>query len=166
MHLERWLLALLLTAGAAQAQLVDTDPDWKESEVPPPPALRIEGLIPLEIPRSSLRYGVDPQSIALGSDRIVRYVVVATGSGGAVNGLYEGLRCRTGEVKVYARYLPGAGWSRVQDAEWRPIRQPQSRHSLAIARNGACIGEGPNRSASQIVQDLRSPVDHRFELTR
>lgn len=166
MRLERLAVVLLLAAGAAQAQLTDIDPDWKESEVPPPPALRTEGLIPLEIPRSSLRYGVDPKSIALGEDRIVRYVVVATGSGGAVNGLYEGLRCRTGEVKVYAHYLPGTGWSRVKDADWRPLRQPQSRHSLAIARNGACMGDSPNRSASQIVQDLRSPVDHRFELTR
>jgi hypothetical protein len=166
MRLERLAFALLLAAGAAQAQLADTDPDWRESEAPPPPALRTEGLIPLEIARSSLRYGVDPQSIALGSDRIVRYVVVATGTGGALNGLYEGLRCKTGEVKVYARYRPGSGWSRVQDAQWRSVHEPQARHSLAIARNGACMGEGPNRSAPQIVQDLLAPVDHRFELTR
>jgi len=166
MHRERLLLALLLAAGAAQAQLADVDPDWKESEAPPPPALRTDGLIPLDVARSTLRYGVDPQSVTLGADRVVRYVVVATGSGGAVNGLYEGIRCKTGDVKVYARYRPGSGWSRVQDAQWQPVHQPQSRHSLAIARNGACLGEGPNRSASQIVQDLRAPADHRFQLTR
>jgi hypothetical protein len=166
MRLERLAFALLLAAGAAQAQLTDTDPDWQESDAPPPPALRREGLIPLEIPGSTLRYGIDPRSVTLGSDRIVRYVVVATGSGGAVNGLYEGLRCKTAEVKVYARYSPGSGWTRARDADWRPLHQGQARHSLLIARTGACIGEGPNGSAAQIVQDLRSPVDHRFELTR
>jgi hypothetical protein len=167
MRLDRLLaLLLVLAAGAAHAQLVDTDPDAVESEAPPPPALRTEGLIPLEIPRTTLRYGVDPASVSVSKDGVVRYVVVATGSGGAVNGLYEGIRCRTGEVKTYARYLPGAGWTPAQGALWHALQDPPSRHSLAIARTGACLGQAPNRSASQVVLDLRSPVDHRFELIR
>jgi hypothetical protein len=167
MRLDRLAAVLfLLAAGVAQAQLVDPDPDAKESEAPPPPQWRTGGLIPLEMARSGLRYGVDPASVSVSADGVVRYVVVATGSGGAVNGLYEGIRCRTGEVKTYARYLPGAGWTPASDAAWRALQEPQYRHSLAIARSGACLGEAPNRSASQIVQDLAAPVDHRFELTR
>ncbi|MHB1123434.1 MAG: CNP1-like family protein [Ramlibacter sp.] len=162
MHLERLALALMLAASAAHAQLADTNPDWKESEAPAPPALRTTGLIPLEIPGSQLRFGVDPASVSLAGDGVVRYVVVAAGSGGAVNGLYEGIRCSTGEYKVYARNA-GSGWS-MPGSDWRLLHdEPRSRHSLLVARTGACIGRGPNRSAAQIVRDLRAPADQRFE---
>ena len=38
----------------------------------------LDGLIPLDIPGSTLRFGVDPASVTIGSDGIVRYVVVAS----------------------------------------------------------------------------------------
>lgn len=156
------LLGLALSASTAFAQLVELDPDWREEAVPPPPAVRSEGLIPLEIPGSTLRFGVDPATIAIGSDRIVRYVVVASGSSGAINALYEGIRCNTGEFKVYARYTPG-GWTATPDTPWRSLREPPiSRHSLTVARNGACIGGGTNTSVTQIVRDLRTPVGTRL----
>lgn len=163
MPVSRLLLVLALAAPLAQAQLAPVDPDWREVEVPPPPAVRLEGLVPLDMPGSTLRFGVDPNSIAIGNDGIVRYVVVATAAGGAVNALYEGLRCSTGEIKVYARYNTGSGWTIAKDASWRPVRgTPGSGHSLVVARSGACIGHAPNRSAREIVRDLRAPVNTRF----
>jgi hypothetical protein len=155
--------ALVLASGAALAQVPPEDPDWREAEAPPPPALKLEGLIPLEMPRSALKFGVAPASVSVGSDRIVRYVVVATSTTGAVNALYEGLRCNSAEVKVYARHSGSGDWSLAKDSTWRPLHNAQnSSHSLQIARSGACIGRAPNRSAAQIVRDLRAPVDRRF----
>jgi hypothetical protein len=163
MHLSRVGLSLLLAASATHAQLAPVDPDWREAEAPPPPALKLEGLIPIEMPRSALRFGVDPASVSLGSDGVVRYVVVATSDAGAVNALYEGLRCNSGEFKVYARHTPGSGWSVAKDSPWRSLHDGKTAsHSLIIARHGACIGRGANRSAAQIVRDLRAPVDTRF----
>jgi hypothetical protein len=150
-------------AFAAQAQFAPADPDWKEAEAPPP-ALELDGLIPIEQPGSSLRFGVAPGSVTVGSDGIVRYVVVAKSSSGAVNAMYEGIRCSTGQFRVYARYNPSGSWVPNKDALWRSIHEAQpSRHTLTIARTGACIGDGTNRSAEQIVRDLRGSVDHRFE---
>ena len=155
--------ALILAAAGALAQVAPEDPDWREAEAPPPPALKLEGLIPLEMPRSALRFGVDPASISVGSDRVVRYVMVATSANGAVNALYEGLRCNSAEVKVYARHSGSGGWSLAKDSTWRPLHNAQnSSHSLQIARSGACIGRAPNQSAAQIVRDLRAPVNRRF----
>jgi hypothetical protein len=143
--------------------MAPVDPDWREAEAPPPPAFRQSGLIPLDMPRSSLRFGVDPASVSLGRDGIVRYVVVAASATGAVNGLYEGIRCDTAEFKVYARYNAGSGWTVAKESPWRPLHDAQtSSHSLLIARTGACVGHAPNRSATQIVRDLRAPVDTRF----
>jgi CNP1-like family protein len=162
MRLESTVVALALAACAAHAQLVPQNPDWREAEAPPP-ALKLDGLIPLDVPGSTLRFGVAPASIAIGSDGIVRYVVVASSTTGTVNAIYEGIRCGTGEFKVYARHNPDSGWTPTQDAAWRSLHaQPMSRHSLLIARTGACVGHGANRPAARIVQDLRSPVDGRF----
>jgi hypothetical protein len=163
----RRFLAPALLAGAcvgASAQLVPPDPEWKELDAPPPPALRTTGLIPLEVPGSSLRFGVDPASVAVGADRVVRYVVVATSPTGAVNAMYEGLRCTTGEVRIFARHNPESGWVPAQGSLWQPLHQvPNSRYSLQVARTGACMGDAPNGNAAQIVRDLKSGVDHRFE---
>ena len=155
--------ALLLSACIARAQLAPVDPDWRETEAPPPPAIKVDGLIPLEIPRSALRFGVDPASVSLGSDGIVRYVVVAVSATGAVNALYEGLRCDSGEFKVYARGNLGSGWTLAKDSPWRTLHDAQSSsHTLLVARTGACVGHAPNRSAMQIVRDLRASPDTRF----
>jgi CNP1-like family len=165
MHRRILALALAGAAAAASAQLIpDVLINWKEAEAPPPPAVRTEGLIPIELPSSSLRFGVDPASITVGTDSVVRYVVVAASSSGAVNGIYEGIRCNTAEVKIYARYTPGSGWVAVKEPAWQDLRvMANSRHTLAIARNGACQEHAPNGSPVQIAQDLRAGPDRKFE---
>ena len=157
------LLACAMCCLSAQAQLVDADPDWKEAEAPPPPAPRTAGLVPLDMGSSVLRWGIDPASITIAKDRVVRYVVVAQGQGGAVNALYEGLRCSTGEVKLYARYA-GDKWVPATGADWKPLdkRDAATRHSLAIARGGACMGQGANRSPAEIARDLSRGSDNKF----
>lgn len=147
------LLALAICSSAA-AQLVPTNPDWKESDAPAPPPLRTEGLIPLEIGRTELRWGIDPASVSIGGDAIVRYVVVASSASGALNAFYEGLRCTTGEVKVYARYVGSSGWTQASNPEWRPVHGTSWRHSKEIAKAGACNNHAPNGPASRIVRDL------------
>ena len=164
MRADVWVLALAFAAGAAQAQLVPQDPDWKEVEAPPPPAVRTQGLIPLDMGRGTeLRWGVDPQSISIGADRIVRYVVVAQGQDGAINGMYEGIKCGTGEVRVYARHARDGQWVPARSADWKSLfAGAAQRHSLAIARSGACMGEGANTSAAQVARDLASNPNSRF----
>lgn len=174
----RRVLALALAGAAAAAcaaelgappgtpdntNIPDT-PEWKEQDAPAPPPLRTQGLIPIEVAGSTLRFGVDPASISIGGDSVVRYVVVAQSSSGAVNAMYEGLRCDAGEVKVFARYTPGQGWVPVTGGEWQRLRAgaASTRHSLAIARGGACMESAPNGSASQIALDLKAPADRRF----
>lgn len=161
--MRRSIAALCLSGAAtlATAQLAAPDADWQEAPPPPPPALKTDGLIPLSIPGSSMRWGVDPASISIGPDRVVRYVVVAAGPS-AINGIYEGLRCNTGEVKVYMRHS-GGQWHAGSDDAWKPLHgNGAARHSLMIARSGACMGHGPNSSPVQIARDLASGSEHRF----
>ena len=155
-------LTMLLAALSVQAQLVPTDPQWQETEAPPPPAVKLAGLIALDIPGSSLRFGVAPASVSVGRDGVVRYVVISSSSSGVVNAMYEGVRCSTGEFRIYARHDPQIGWKPVKDSSWRSLQdQPAARHSLIIARGGACNGRGVNGPATQIVRDLSAPVGRR-----
>jgi hypothetical protein len=150
----------LASACALAAQ--SEDPDWKELPSAPPPLVS-SGLIDIEVPRSSLRFGVDPASVRIGSDGIVRYVVVARSSSGTVNALYEGVRCETGEMRVYARHNADTGWVPAKGDWVRMQNVPNSRHTLAIAQSGLCSGRAPNSSVERIVRDLRRPADQRFE---
>ncbi|MEP6790596.1 MAG: CNP1-like family protein [Ramlibacter sp.] len=155
---------LACTACAALAQGFTQDPDWKEAEAPLPTTLNTAKLIKLEMPRSTLNYGVDPASVRLDADGIVRYVVVATSSSGAVNAFQEGIRCNTGEFRTYARYNPGSGWVRMPGLTWRSMHDGAlpSKHTLLIARNGACVAGGTNTSAERIVRDLSGDANWRF----
>ena len=156
-------LLLFLLAAPATAQFATPDPDWKETEAPRPPTPTANGLIPLDIPGATLRYGIDPASVSLAADGVVRYVVVASNASGAMNATYEGIRCNTGDVRIYARFNPDTGWSQASGVDWKPLQEGRPfRHSLSVARNGACMGHGANRSVTQILRDLRSPVDRRF----
>ncbi len=161
MRIERMLVAalLLLLGAAAGAQLADPDPDWKETEVPPPPVFRTDRLIKLEMPRYlSTQFGVDPQTLQITPDGLVRYVIVATSPDGNTQAMYEGLRCLTGEVKTYARFGGSGTWSPVRDPQWRALSSNQaSVHALALARQGACDGRAAaSVSVATIIRKLKA----------
>ena len=151
---------LLCLSSAAWAQFGFENPDWKESEVPPPPAFDISKLLTFEVsPSSSLVYGVDPSSVRISkSDSLVRYVMVATSASGVRNVMYEAIRCSTGEFKTYARYSPEGRWDMVSNPEWRSLFDNlPSRHALRFAKAGACDGAAPVTSVNELVGRLKNP---------
>ena len=155
-----WLLFGLLAGNLVNAQGLTDRADWKESDVPPPPAYDMNKLLSFEVTRSSpLVYGVDPASVSISnSDSIVRYVIVATTPAGAKNVMYEGLRCATGEVRTYARAAPSGTWVPVADSEWKSVYNPAlPKHSLRFAQAGACQQAAPVGSVRELVRKLKNP---------
>ncbi len=158
------LLAVPLLAFGSAAQIFG-DRQWQESDVPPPPAFNKDRLIALEMPNYvSLKFGVDPATLAITPDGIVRYVVVASNGNGATNALYEGIRCDTGEVKTYARYAANGQWTNLQDPPWRALNDNQpSRHAMALARQGACRSHSATaNSVADIVRALKTRNEELF----
>jgi hypothetical protein len=156
-----WRIALACVLGAsslAHAQLFE-DADWKESEVPPPPAFSQDRLIGIDMPRyMSLKFGVDPATIKVTRDGVVRYVVVASNrEGGGFNAFYEGIRCATDEYKTYARFGNGA-WEQQRDPEWKRYNERSSRYAQALAAQGLCQGHAPRASASEMIRYLKAPI--------
>ena len=151
---------LALCFGTVSAQLIFEDREWNESTAPPPPAFNVEKLVTFEVsPNSELVFGVDPASVNISqSDGVVRYVMVASKVGGARNVMYEGIRCATGEVKTYARYLSTGRWDMVKNPEWRTMfGYTPSKHSLRFARSGACDGTALPASVAELVNRLKNP---------
>lgn len=100
---------------------------WKELQSQMPPYPKSGNLV--EIPvggSSSNRFFVDPVSLSAGEDGVVRYGIVIKSPAGAQTVNYEGMRCATGERKIYAfgRSDPQTAgeWSRNRYAKWEPIQ--------------------------------------------
>lgn len=146
-------------SGLVAAQLFSSQENWVESVVPPPPAFDTAKLVPIVMPRyMTLEFGVDPSTIVVTPDGVVRYVVVARNpSGGTTNAFYEGVRCATAEVKVYAR-SNGQEWEKATDPQWKPLRFQNSSYSRRLAAQGLCGGAAPRGSVGEMMRELRQPV--------
>ena len=152
------------TVSAAPANILLDNPDWKESEVPPPPAFEMGKLLTFTVTANQFMvYGVDPASISISSsDSVVRYVVVATSQSGVRNVMYEALQCARGEVKTYARVATGGEWQVVKDPQWRSVfEKTPSMHALAFAKIGACDDAAPATSVREIVYKLKNAGRYR-----
>lgn len=162
-HLLRLGLAALALGIASHTagQVFVEDPDWRETDVPPAPSFNKDMLVPVDMPAYlSLRFGVDPATLTVTSDGVIRYVMVAQGAGtGTLSAMYEGIRCAAGEFKTYARFSASGQWAPVTNPQWRPLNDNNtSRHALALARQGACDGRSAAaRSVLSIVNTLKNP---------
>ncbi len=104
---------------------------WAELQAQLPGAPNSAVLIPFEVsPATRHLHFIDPASLSAGGDGVVRYTVLIRTTGGAENISYEGMRCATGERKIYAFGRPSGEWSRNKYARWEPIqaRRPESYH--------------------------------------
>ena len=157
------IVASILLLGLAPpvwSQFDVDEPEWKESDAPPPPAFDVGKLVRVEVsPNSSLVYGVDPASISITqSDGLVRYVMVATSASGVRNVMYEGIRCATGEFKTYARYSADGKWTPVGNPEWRSMYgNAPFKHPLRLAKAGACDNAAPATSVREMLSRLKNP---------
>lgn len=126
--------------------------DWVEDKEPPPPAFSKTRTLPLEMPNYvSVRVGIDPATVTVGQDGVVRYVAVMSNASGTVNAVYEGIRCASDQVKTYARAGTSGEWSVIPEPAWREVNGNQpSRHAFVFARLAACDVRVANRQADVI----------------
>lgn len=103
---------------------------------------------------SGFRFFVDDGSLTLGPDKVVRYVLLARSATGAETVTYEGMRCQSGEVRIYAVGRDGAWAGR--PGPWRAIdaRSVQRWHHT-LFREYFCPQREPIASASEGLDALR-----------
>ena len=101
---------------------------WKELKAKLPATPDPDKLIPFEVSVANAnRFFVDPASISVGKDGVVRFTVVIESSGGARTVNYEGLRCEMRERRLYAFGQPDGTWVESQGSTWIPVHKQQHR---------------------------------------
>lgn len=152
--------ACALVAGLALPVTAQTrgEETWRELETAPPAQFSIVGLLPIEgAGRSSLTYGIDPSTLTVDTDGVVRYVLVARSDSGALNVLFEGIHCKGAAMKTYARWDNASAWNTSPAAPWRPLSfSGPTWHAMQLARAGVCEGPTPNGSADRVIRTLRA----------
>ncbi len=167
-HLLPWLSLLAWPVQAAglgweNSGRFETDFDeevvaWQEVQAQLPAAPTDANLLSFVLDgRPNYRYAIDRKSLSVAADGVTRYSIVITSPSGARTLNFEGMRCATGERKIYAFGRPDGSWSRNRAARWDPIqaRQAGSYHS-ALFYEYLCAGGEGTASVEQILKRFRS----------
>lgn len=150
--------ALVCFSGPAAAGLfTDPDPDWKEGEYELPGPVREEALRKVDTGSTSRNsFLIDEESLSVGEDSVVRYVMVVRTVGGAENSTFEGIRCETRSWRTYATGRAGGQWANARDASWKPIvDSAYSRPRAVLASDYFCDGSVPPRDRDEVLRRLR-----------
>lgn len=101
----------------------EQDKPWVEVAAQLPLYPKAENLIEFNVSSATRnRHFIDKESISVDADNVVRYTVVIEAAGGARNVSFEGLRCESGERRLYAYGHADGTWSKARDAGWENIK--------------------------------------------
>lgn len=150
-------LALSCFAALAAAQRASDVIEPVEEVVTPPSSYSKDALIAIEMPpHVSLKIGIDPSTIAVFPDSVMRYVVVMRNTSGSTTVAYEGIHCAKGEVKTYARVNSAGTWVSVSQPQWRSLaNNSATRHAQAIAQQGGCDEGIAGRKREDVINALK-----------
>lgn len=151
-----------LSPAHAQSQFEeefdDTEKPWQEIAVQLPAIPATDDLIPFETISAvaTQSFAIDPKSLTVGSDGVVRYTLVSTSASGAKNISYEGIRCHSLERKLYAVGHSNGNWSRSRRDQWERIpRHTTNNQHATLALDYFCDGRAVSGNANAIIQRLK-----------
>lgn len=156
------LSVLLCAPAAAAGLLLDDDPEWKEGEyaLPSPPSesalrpVQVDGVAPG-------RFMIDTGSLAVGGDGVIRYVLVSRARSGAESVTFEGIRCNSGERRIYASGRTDGSWVAMKNSPWVPLAvRARGEPRAALARLLFCDGPAPARDRDEVLRRLDGSADY------
>lgn len=125
--------------GVSAVELDEDETPWVEGAVEMPTFPRQQGLISFPVGvRSDITFSVDGDTLSVGNDGVIRYVLVVVSAQGARNISFEGMRCQTGERRLYATGRPDGTWSMARSDQWVRIRGGRSNHHVELFVNYFC----------------------------
>jgi len=156
-----WLLAALL-ALPLSGRAENYDPDGEQRPAPEPevefPAFpQTENLLPFKVSATtSNEFLIDSNSLSVGSDGVTRYTLVIVSPSGARNVSYEGMKCATGERRVYALGRADETWARARNDRWTRITNSTlNRHHAALFSEYFCPITVVQQTPEQMIDTLR-----------
>lgn len=166
------LFAFVSASMASGFALADFEDDyetqkWQELVVQLPAPPEDKSLVSFYVsPTSDGRFQIDTASLTVGSDGVVRYVLVIDMAGGARNVTYEGMRCESRERRIYASGRRDGAWSKSRNNEWTRIQDAaMNRQHAALFLEYFCPEGSIVWDAAEAVRALRMgghPVTKRY----
>ena len=154
----------LLAVAPAMSQWKDWDYEldqekksWQELQAQIPSYPKPENLLRFDAGANTANaFFVDSASVSVGDDGVVRYTLMVRTGGGATNVSFEGIRCDTRELKIYAFGRPNSDWSRARDTRWREITFREiNNHHQTLFREHFCPTRKTIATVPQILQTLK-----------
>ena len=154
-----WLAFAVQLPLAVCAQENSAAADKAEEATPLilPAAPAKENLLPFYVsPQATMNFAIDAPSVSVTPDGVVRFTLVITSSEGARNVSHEGIRCKTGERKLYATGGTDGNWSASRNDAWSQIRDVgANRQYAALYKDYFCDFGSVSGNAAAIVKRIR-----------
>jgi len=153
------VLLALYVPWASSANSDDADSDTSKAESPvvlPAPAQKNNLLSFYVSPTTTLDFAIDAKSVSVTEEGTVRFILIVTSQSGATNISYEGIRCSTGERKLYAVGQTNGSWTTARRDVWEAIiDRGINRQHAALAKDYFCETGIVAGKAEVIVDRLR-----------
>lgn len=151
------LLYVLQGAALAESDLEGEAKSWQEIDVQFPAGIREESLKSFYVSAATdNRFFIDLATLSVGSDGVVRYVLLVVTSEGARNVTFEGLRCASQERRIYAAGRRDGSWSKSRNSNWVRIQNVYgNRHHAALYLDYFCPAGVIVRDAAEASDALR-----------
>lgn len=130
---------------------------WSEMEVQLPAYPAKSDLVAFKVGSvAETLFQIDSRSLSVGTDDVIRYTLVVTSSEGAQNVSYEGMRCLTGEKRLYAFGHADSTWSKARNDKWTRITGSFNNPHVELFVNYFCDASAPStRTAEDALRSLR-----------
>ena len=133
---------------------------WQEGEVAfpaPPREATLHEFYVSEVAEN--RFFVDTATLSIGTDGVVRYVLVVLTPAGARNVSFEGMRCETRQWRIYASGRSEGSWSRARSENWSPVREAAlNRHRAVLFLDYFCPGGVIVRNIGELRNAFMQPA--------
>lgn len=162
------VLAAPLAAWAGWGEFdmdFDNEKPWVELQAQIPAYPKLENALPFIVSGATdNKFFIDPQSISVGEDDVVRYTLIVKSPEGVLNVTFEGISCRSREVKLYAFGKADGTWSRNRYAKWSPIAyQDRNRQHHMLYDDFFCPREISVKDANEAIFALKNGIHPRAE---
>ncbi len=165
--LQSILLALCLIGAAPAGAGQEDSPEipgefrppaaWSEADFRLPPVPDAGDWVRLSARPGggAMAMALVPDSIEVGTDGVVRYVLALESPSGARNVFFEGIRCDGGEWRSYA-YLARGRWQSLGDTAWSALHDwGTDAYRYLLYRNYFCRLEGEPLDPAEIRRRIR-----------
>ena len=143
--------------GNWSREYVTEAPAWKEQQAELPAWPDPGRLLEVTVNRANFPFRVylDPESLSIGEDRVLRYTVVVVSASGARNISFEGIRCGQRSYRRYA-YGAGAAWVPLSDEPWRPLLEDgMDSYRYVLYRDYLCDLTNPFQKVEDVLRRIR-----------